>query len=74
MEEQEKTALTAISLIGALACTAHAESYSLQSVVGKNLPVLGPAADRFVEEVATLTNGEVQSEHLGAGDLSPPSE
>ena len=53
MEEQEKTALTAISLIGALACTAHAESYSLQSAVGKNLPVLGP---KYGNQVGAIRN------------------
>lgn len=69
-----KTTLCAICLMGAAAGAAHADSYSLQSAFGKNLPVLGPAAERFVAEVATLTDGEVVFEHLGAGELSPAFE
>lgn len=69
-----KTIFTALGLIAATVCTAYADDFSLQSAFGKNLPVLGPAADRFVEEVATLTDGAVQFEHLGAGELSPPFE
>lgn len=35
---------------------------------------MGPAADRFAETVALLTNGSVELKHLGAGELSPPTE
>lgn len=51
-----------------------AENYNLQSAFGKGLPIIGPGADRFVERVAILTDGEVTFEHLGAGDLSPAFE
>lgn len=53
---------------------AFSESYNMQSAFGTTLPVLGPAADRFVANVATLTAGEIEFEHLGAGELSPPFE
>lgn len=52
----------------------HAANYNLQSAFGKGLPILGPAADRFAETVSTLTGGELQFKHLGAGELSPPTE
>ncbi len=59
----------------ALAATpALAETYNMQSAFGTGLPVLGPAADRFVANVATLTGGEVTFKHLGAGEMSPPFE
>lgn len=58
-----------------LAATAgQAADYNLQSAFSKTLPVLGPAADRFVATVATLTDGAVTFQHLGAGELSPPFE
>ena len=57
-----------------LAAPAGAESFTMQSAFSKTLPVLGSAADRFVAIVATLTDGEVELQHLGAGELSPPFE
>lgn len=68
-----------ISVIAAVLATltaapAGADNYNLQSAFGKGLPIIGPGADRFVDRVATLTNGEVNFEHLGAGELSPPFE
>lgn len=51
-----------------------AKSYELQSAFGKNMPILGPAADRFAQQVAILTEGEVQFKHLGDGELSPAFE
>lgn len=51
-----------------------AADFNLQSAFSKTLPVLGPAADRFVATVSTLTDGEVNFKHLGAGELSPPFE
>ncbi len=51
-----------------------AENYNLQSAFGTGLPIIGPGADRFVERVAILTNGEVTFKHLGAGELSPAFE
>jgi len=51
-----------------------AKDFNLQSAFPKGLPVVGPAADRFAENVSKATNGEVKFEHLGAGELSPPTE
>ena len=61
--------LAAVAANGAMA-----KDYNLQSAFPKGLPILGPGADRFVETVATLTDGEVTFKHLGAGELSPPTE
>ncbi|MEO1677980.1 MAG: TRAP transporter substrate-binding protein [Pseudomonadota bacterium] len=66
--------LTAILALAVSAGAAVAESYNLQSAFSKTLPVLGPAAERFVANVAQLTDGTVEFEHLGAGELSPPFE
>ncbi|MEL6205317.1 MAG: TRAP transporter substrate-binding protein [Pseudomonadota bacterium] len=66
--------LTAILALAVSAGAAVAESYNLQSAFSKTLPVLGPAAERFVANVAQLTDGAVEFEHLGAGELSPPFE
>lgn len=57
----------------ATASAAMADSYTMQSAFGA-LPVLDPAAKRFVENVATLTGGEVEFEYLLAGELSPAFE
>src|SRR6056297_1075704 len=64
----------AAALVCALASGAHAERLNLQSAFAKQLPVLGPAIDRFAEKVAILTEGEIEFQHLGAGELSPPFE
>ena len=69
----KKTLLSAVAL-AALTATAQADSYTLQSAFPAGLPIIGPGADRFVETVATLTDGAVTFEHLGAGELSPPFE
>ncbi|MBO6624849.1 MULTISPECIES: TRAP transporter substrate-binding protein [Paracoccaceae] len=68
-----KLHLTAAALAVA-ATPVLAQDYNMQSAFGTTLPVLGPAADRFVANVSLLTNGEVNFEHLGAGELSPPFE
>jgi len=68
-----KTILAALTVL-TLALPAQAETYNLQSAFGKSLPVLGAAADRFVANVAALTDGAVEFKHLGAGELSPPFE
>lgn len=54
--------------------TVHAKDYNLQSAFPKGLPILGPGADRFAETVSLLTGGDVNFKHLGAGELSPPTE
>ena len=51
-----------------------AKDLNLQSAFPKGLPILGPGADRFAETVSTLTGGEINFKHLGAGELSPPTE
>lgn len=51
-----------------------AKTYELQSAFGKNMPILGSAADRFSDKVAELTNDEIQFKHLGDGELSPAFE
>ena len=62
------TALATMTATGALA-----DSFTLQSAF-TGLPVLDPTAKRFVENVATLTSGEVEFDYLLAGELSPPGE
>lgn len=69
-----KKLILAAALMALATTGASAKDFNLQSAFGKNLPILGPAADRFAEEVSVLTNGEVNFKHLGAGELSPPFE
>lgn len=62
------------AMIAATAATgAAADEYTLQSAFGA-LPVLNPTAERFVANVKTLTNGEIDFKYLLAGELSPPFE
>lgn len=68
-----KKILTAAALAAMTATGAGADSYTLQSAF-PGLPVLDPTAKRFVENVATLTAGEVEFDYLLAGELSPPTE
>lgn len=68
-----KTLATLLSCM-ALSPALQAKEYELQSAFGKNMPILGQAADRFSAEVAKLTNGEVRFKHLGDGELSPAFE
>lgn len=69
-----KSVLSAAGLIAALASGAYADDLTLQSAFAKNLPILGPGADRFAANVSALTDGEINFQHLGAGELSPPLE
>lgn len=69
----KKTLATLLSCM-ALSPALQAKEYELQSAFGKNMPILGQAADRFSAEVAKLTNGEVRFRHLGDGELSPAFE
>jgi TRAP-type mannitol/chloroaromatic compound transport system substrate-binding protein len=62
-----------LTLALGLATPATADSYTLQSAFGP-LPVLNPAAERFVANVDTLTGGEVSFDYLLAGELAPPFE
>ncbi len=63
-----------VAMMAALAASdAVAKDYTMQSAFG-GLPVLDPTAKRFVENVSTLTGGEVEFEYLLAGQLSPPFE
>ncbi|MEP1535083.1 MAG: TRAP transporter substrate-binding protein [Paracoccaceae bacterium] len=68
-----KTTLIAASIAALTATGALADSYTLQSAF-PGLPVLDPTAKRFVENVSTLTGGEVDFDYLLAGELSPPTE
>lgn len=69
----KKAILTAA--LAVLAVTGvHAKDLNLQSAFPKGLPILGPGAERFVATVSTLTDGSVNMKHLGAGELSPPTE
>lgn len=61
-------------VVAITATGAFSKDYNLQSAFPKGLPILGPGADRFVATVSTLTDGEIQFKHLGAGELSPPTE
>jgi len=63
-----------VAMMAALAASgAVAKDYTMQSAFG-GLPVLDPTAKRFVQNVSTLTGGEVEFEYLLAGQLSPPFE
>jgi len=68
-----KTTLIAAALTATLATGALADSFTLQSAF-PGLPVLDPTAKRFVDNVATLTGGNVEFDYLLAGQLSPPGE
>jgi len=65
-------AITAVTTFSAT--SSFAKSYNLQSAFPKGLPILGPGADRFAKTVSELTGGEITFKHLGAGELSPPTE
>ncbi|MEX0285635.1 MAG: TRAP transporter substrate-binding protein [Paracoccaceae bacterium] len=67
----KKTLIAA--MLAALAVPATAKDYNMQSAFG-GLPVIDPAAKRFVANVSALTGGEVNFEYLLAGELSPPFE
>jgi len=69
-----KALLLVASIAAVTSTNALAKDFNLQSAFPKGLPVVGPAADRFAENVATVTNGDVAFKHLGAGELSPPTE
>jgi len=62
------------ALLLCLAGSLQAKDYELQSAFSKTIPILGPAADRFVALVDQLTNGQVRFKHLGEGELSPAFE
>ncbi|WP_035900646.1 TRAP transporter substrate-binding protein [Labrenzia sp. DG1229] len=68
-----KRILMAAALVALTASGARAETFTLQSAFGA-LPVLNPAAERFVGNISTLTGGEVEFDYLLAGELSPPFE
>ncbi|WP_299472372.1 TRAP transporter substrate-binding protein [uncultured Roseibium sp.] len=68
-----KQILIAAALLVLTASGSQAEKFTLQSAFGA-LPVLNPAAERFVGNVSTLTGGEVEFDYLLAGELSPPFE
>ena len=68
-----KHTMKAAALAVLAATAAQAESYTMQSAFGP-LPVLDPAAKRFVENVSTLTGGEVEFDYLLDGELSPAFE
>ncbi len=68
-----KRVMFAAALFAATASGTQAETFTLQSAFGA-LPVLNPAAERFVGNVKTLTGGEVEFDYLLAGELSPPFE
>lgn len=68
-----KQTFMAAALVALTASGAQAETFTLQSAFGA-LPVLNPAAERFVGNVSTLTGGEVEFDYLLAGELSPPFE
>ncbi|MEQ8895483.1 MAG: TRAP transporter substrate-binding protein [Roseovarius sp.] len=68
-----KHTMKAAALAVLAATAAQAETYTMQSAFGP-LPVLDPAAKRFVETVSTLTGGEVEFDYLLDGELSPAFE
>ena len=65
------TATLAVALLGG---TAQAKEYTLQSAFPKGLPVLTDTAEYFVERLAAVTDGQIEFDYLGAGELSPPFE
>lgn len=68
-----KHTVKAAALAVLAATAAQADTYTMQSAFGP-LPVLDPAAKRFVENVSTLTGGEVEFDYLLDGELSPAFE
>lgn len=68
-----KQTMIAAAFAAGLGTGAMADSYTLQSAFG-GLPVLDPAAKRFVANVSALTGGEVEFDYLLAGEMSPPFE
>ena len=68
-----KHTMKAAALAVLAATAAQADTYTMQSAFGP-LPVLDPAAKRFVENVSTLTGGEVEFDYLLDGELSPAFE
>ncbi|MDM8167733.1 TRAP transporter substrate-binding protein [Roseovarius sp.] len=68
-----KHTMKAAALAVLAATAAQADTYTMQSAFGP-LPVLDPAAKRFVENVSVLTGGEVEFDYLLDGELSPAFE
>ena len=68
-----KRLLGAVALAVVTVTNASAETFTLQSAFG-GLPILDSGAKRFVDNVATLSNGEIGFDYLLAGELSPPFE
>jgi len=69
-----KQTLSAIALALLTTTAVSAKDMNLQSAFPKGLPILGPGADRFSATLSVLTGGEIKMKHLGAGELSPPTE
>ncbi|BBI54631.1 hypothetical protein HORIV_70520 [Vreelandella olivaria] len=57
-----------------LASTAMAQNLTLQSAFPFSLEVIDTSIHRFVEDVATATNGELTFTPYDAGSFSPPFE
>ena len=55
-----------------LASTAMAQNLTLQSAFPFSLEVIDTSIHRFVEDVATATNGELTFTPYDAGSFSPP--
>lgn len=68
--------LLAVTVIGAaaIAGSAQAESFDLQSVFGLNVPSIGPSPVHWAEKVKLMTGGEVDIKVHGSGDFVPPFE
>ncbi|WP_238368779.1 TRAP transporter substrate-binding protein [Mesobacterium pallidum] len=58
----------------ALAGMAQADSYTLQSTFGLNVPSLGYSPQNFAAMVEAMTGGDTKIEVHGAGDFVPPFE
>lgn len=69
-----KTLLLATAIGLSLTGTVNAKKLTLQNAFPKKLLLVGPSADYFADIVKKATNGEIDFQHLGQGELSPPTE
>ncbi len=70
----KKSILIAAAMSVVVSGAAEARKLSLQNAFPKNLLLVGPSAEYFSDIVKSATNGEIEFEHFGQGELSPPTE
>ncbi len=70
----KKTLMLASAIALAMGGSVQAKKLTLQNAFPKTLLLVGPSADYFSDIVRNGTNGEIDFQHLGQGELSPPTE